>query len=379
MSDPIDVLKGLTATVKGRDVLQLASKIIVAEDMSSTFPRCVVEIGKDSRYEMQEALSGEDMEISIQPQNGPALQCKYKVHSAKPALNDDAKGLSGYINGVDEDYSKCISNRVTTSFDKKNTDDAIKEVHEKHIGSSKKIEVSSGFKQASFTLPTLMPLKAIEKCGDLSGSGSKGFYFNTHRDGGTSNFKTIKDMASKGPKRQFVYNGAGSADMNTLGDPSTIFDLQYQGSSISNQKQTKAQGQRFNPQFGKFANNDQASSGLSTPGLGVKEADAKVGRPIVNSPEQDKEKRLIDSDQQNLNEYSSKLTVLVPIATDIHVGDVIDIKSGSATYFSDASPENSASGKWLVVKLMHIVDPGGRESNPGHTGRTLLHCVGKIS
>jgi hypothetical protein len=378
MSDPVDILKNLSVTVKGRDVLELASRIIIAEDINSTFPRCMVEIGKDSRYEMQEALAGEEMSVTIQPQNGPSLQCKYTVHSAKPGLNEDGKGLSGFISGVDEDYSKFIGNRVTKAWDKKNTDDVIKEIH-KEIGSQKKIDVSSGFKQASFTSPSLMPMKAIEKAGALSGVESRGFYYNTHRDGGSSNFKTMKDLASQGPKRQFVYNGAGSADMSTLADPSVIFDLQYQGSSISTQKQTKAQGQRYNPQFGKFDKNDKAGSGLSTPGLGVKEAEAKVGFPVINSPEQDKEKRHIDRDKQNLNEYTSKLKILVPIATDIHVGDVIDVKSGSATYFSDASPENSATGKWLVVSLIHNIDPGGREDTPGHTGRTLLHCVGKIS
>lgn len=378
MSNPIDVLQNVSATLNGRDVLQLASRIIIAEDMNSTFQRSMIEIARDSRYEMQEALAGHPIVINIQPQNGPALQVKHFVHIAKPSVHEGGKGLQGFISGIDEDYDKFISKRVTKAWDKKNTDDVIKEIH-KEVGSNKKIEVSSGMKQASFTSPTLMPKQAIDKAGSLSGAGSRGFYFNTHRNGGTSNFKTMKDLAGQGPKRTFVFNAAGSADPNTLNDPSVIFDLHYQGSSISTQKQTKAQGQRFNPQFGKFANNDPAGQGLSTPGLGVQPVEAKVGFPVINSIEQDKEKRHIDRDQQSLNDYTSKLKLLVPIATDLHVGDVIQVNSGSATYFSDANPDNAASGKWLIVSLIHNIDLGGREDTPGHTGRTLLHCVGKIS
>jgi hypothetical protein len=380
MSEPVDVLKNVTATVNGRDVVQLASRIIVAEDINSSFVRSSIEVARDSRYEMQEALAGNQVQINIQPQNGPSLTASHVVHSAKPSLHKTAKGLTGSIVCIDEDYGKCfISKRVTKAWDKTNTDKAIKEIHEE-VGSKKKLEISPGFKQASFTSPSLMPMKAIEKAGGLSGAQSKGFYYQTHKDGGSAYFKTMDDLSKQGPKKQFVYKGAGSADMGSLGDASTIFDIHYEGSSVSTQKQTEAQGQRFNPQFGKFANNDAASRGLSTPGLGVdsKQA-AKVGFPVVNSPEQDKEKRHIDRDQQNLNKYTAKLQLLVPIATDIHAGDVIEVKSGSATYFSDANPDNAASGKWLVVSLMHSVEIGGRGETPGHTGRTILHCVGKIS
>jgi hypothetical protein len=377
MSNPVDVLSGVSATLNGRDVLQLASRIIIAEDINSTFQRSMIEIARDSRYEMQEALAGNPINITIQPQNGPSLNIRHAVHAAKPSLHEAGRGLHGVISGVDEDYSNFISKRVTKAWDKKNTDDVIKEIH-KEVGSNKKIEVSSGMKQASFTSPTLMPKQAIDKAGSLSGTGSRGFYYNTHKDGGTSNFKTMKDLASQGPKRTFIFNAAGSADPNTLADPSVIFDLNYQGSSISTQKQTKAQGQRFNPQFGKFANNDPAGQGLQTPGLGVKSTEAKVGFPLTNTIEQDKENRQIDRDQQNLNDYTSKLKILVPIATDLHAGDVIQVNSGSATYFSDANPDNAASGKWLIVSLMHNIDLGGTEETPGHTGRTLLHCVGKL-
>lgn len=378
MSEPIDILNSVSATLNGRDVLQLASAIHVAEDMNSAFPRSVIEIARDSRYEMQEAISGNQINITIQPKNGPALNIRHIVHSAKPQLHDGAKGLQGIISGVDDDYTKFISNRVTKAWDKKNTDEAIKEIY-KDIGGRKNIEVSSGFKQASFTSPSLMPMKAIEKAGGLSRSESPGFFFNTHRDGGKANFKTLKDMTAQGPKRKFTYSGSGSANPSTLGDASVIFDLQYEGSSVSTQKQTNAQGQRFNPQFGKFANNDKSSAGLSSPGLGVKAEDAKVGYKVINTPEQEKEQRLIDRDKQNLNEYSAKLKILVPIATDLHAGDVIQVDSGSATYFSDANPTNSASGKWLIVSLMHTIYLGGKEDAPGHTGRTLLHCIGKIS
>lgn len=377
MSEPIDVLRSVRATLNGRDVLELANRIVIAEDINSTFLRSSIHIARDSRYEMQEAIAGNKVQITIQPQNGPALKVEHVVHKAKPSLHEGAKGLMGTIDGVDEDYTNYITKRITKAWDKKNTDEIIKEIHSE-VGSKKKIEVSSGFKQASFTSPSLMPMKAIEKAGSLSGSGSKGFYYQTHKDGGTTNFKTLKDLASQGPKRRFVYRGAGSADPNSLGDPSTIFDLQYEGSSISTQKQTQAQGKRYNPQFGKFANNDAAGQGLSSPGLGVSSQSANVAFPTINTIEQDRENRHVDRDKQNLNDYTAKLKVLVPICTDVHVGDVIEIKSGSATYFSDANPENSASGKWLVVSLLHNIDLGGREDTPGHTGRTLMHCIGKL-
>ena len=377
MSEPIDILKSIKATLNGRDLLPMAKRIIVVEDMNNAFPRSMIEIGNDSGYELQEALAENPIDISIQPQNGPALNVKHVVHSAKPQIRTTGRGLQGIISGVDDDYGKFITKRVTKAWKQKNTDDVIKEIY-KETGGSKKIDVSSGFKQASFTSPSLMPMKAIEKAGSLSGAQSQGFFFNTHRDGGTANFKTMKDLTKQGPKRNFVYKATGSADSSSLGDPSIIFDLQYQGSPISTQKQTKAQGQRYNPQFGKVVNNSKAGEGLSSPGLGVKAADAKVGFPTINSIEQEKEKRHEDRDQQNLNEYTAKLKILVPIATDLHVGDVINVKSGSATMFSDASPENSASGKWLIVSMMHTIETGGNENAPSHTGRTLIHCVGKL-
>lgn len=377
MSEPIDILNSLSCSLNGRDCLEMLSEIHVFEDMTSAFPRSIVAF-QDPRFEAQESLSGNPLNITIQPKNGPALDVKHQVHSVKPKFHDGGKRISGFVCGVDEDYSKFLTSRTTKAFDKKNTDEAIKEVYSE-AGGKKKCEVSPGFKQASFTLPTLTPYEAIRKCGDLSGAGSKGFFFCTHKDGGSANFKTMKDMTRKGPKRSFKYNAAGSADPSTLNDPSVIFDLEYEGSPISAQKQTNAQGQRFNPQFGKFDRNDKASQGLSTPGLGVKAETAKVGFPTINTIEQDKEKRQIDRDKQNLNEYTAKLKILVPIATDLHVGDVIQVDSGSATYFSDANPQNSASGKWLIVSLMHTVHLGGKEDAPGHTGRTLMHCVGKIS
>lgn len=377
MSEPVDILRSVKATLNGRDLLPMTKRIIVVEDMNNSFPRSMIEIGNDSGYELQEALADNPLNISIQPQNGPALDVKHVVHSAKPQVKTTGKGLQGVIAGVDDDFKNFTTKRVTKAWKQKNTDDVIKEIY-KEAGGSKKIEVSSGFKQASFTSPSLMPMKAIKKCGDLSGCESKGFFFNTHRDGGTANFKTMKDMAKQGPKRNFVYKSTGAADSSSLGDPSIIFDLQYQGSPITTQKQTKAQGQRYNPQFGKVVNNSKAGEGLSAPGLGVKAADAKVGFPTINSIEQEKEKRHEDRDKQNLNEYTAKLKILVPIATDLHVGDVINVKSGSATMFSDASPENAASGKWLIVSLMHTIETGGNENAPGHTGRTLIHCVGKL-
>lgn len=379
MSDPVDILKGVTATLNGRDVLQLAGTIFIAEDINSTFPRSMIQIARDSRYEMQEALAGNKLTITVQPQNGPPLNVNHVVHSAKPMLHDGGKGLHGSIMGIDDDYSKFIEKRVTKAWDKKNTDDVCKEIY-KEVGGSKKVVVSSGFKQASFTSPSLMPKQTIDKCMSLSQTGSKGFFFNTHENGGTANFRTMKDMASKGPKRRFTFNSTGAADPSTLGDQSVIFDLTYEGSSVSAQKQTKAQGERYSPQFGKVEKNEKAGQGLSTPGLGVQAGEAQVGYKIQNTIEQERdEKRHSDRDQQNLNEYSAKLKILVPIATDLHAGDVIEVNSGSATYFSDASPTNAASGKWLIVAVLHTVHLGGNEQAPAHTGRTLLHCVGKIS
>ena len=378
MSEPVDVIRSITATLNGRDLLPLSSRIVVAEDMGSTFTRATIYIARDSRYEMQEALAGAPVNISIQPQNGPALQCKFVVHSAKPQMHEAGKGLFGTIDCVDEDFPKAASARIQKGWKQKNADDIIKEVH-KEMGSGKPIEVSSGMKQATMTSGTGMPLEIIRNAGHRSNAKSRGHYFNTNKNGGTSNFKTMKDLTSQGPKRNFTYNAAGSANPNSLGDPSTVFDMQYQGSPVTAQKQTNAQGKRFNPQFGKFANNSKASTGLSTPGLGVKAGEPKVLFPVVNSIEQEKEKRHEDRDQQNLNEYTAKLRLLVPLSSDIHAGDIINLNSGSATYFSDASPNNAASGKWLVSSLMHVVELGGKGDTAGHTGRTLLHCIGKIS
>lgn len=379
MSEPVDVLKSVTATLNGSDVFQISSKIIVVEDMTSTIPRCMIEFGRDSQYKVQEAQAGDSINIKVQPQNGPALDCKYVVHSVKPSMHATGKGLQGALLGVEPDYTELISSRFKGGFKQKNTDDAIKEIHNK-MGSKKKIEVSKG-KQATFTSPNLMSQQAMIKAASLSGAGEDGhaFHYYTNKDGGTAYLKNLKDLTKGGVKATYNYKGTGAADTNSLGDPSVIFELHYQGSSISNQKQTNAQGQRFNPQYGKFEKTDKAGQGLSSPGLGVKAADAKVGFPVINSIEQDKEKRHTDRDQQNLNKYSSKLQILVPIATNIHIGDVIQVNSGSSTYFSDANPDNAASGKWLVTSLMHVIYPGGNETTAGHTGRTLLHCIGKIS
>ena len=380
MSEPIDVLKNISATLNGRDIVHMSNRIIIAEDMNSSMTRSLIEVGRDSRYEMQEALAGNPLKITVQPQNGPSLTCNHVVLSAKPQMHSTAKGLQGIINGVDEDYKNMINKRITKGWKQKNTDAVIKEVHQE-MGSKKKIEVSPGFKQATFTSPTLMPKQVIDKAGSLSQAGEKGkgWYYTTNKDGGTAYFKTLKDLSSQGPKRTFNFRATGASDPNTLGDPTVVFDLQYEGSSVSNQKQTEAQGQRYNPQYGKTEKNDASGRGLSTPGLGVQSEKAMVGFPVINSIEQNKENRHIDRDQQNLNDYSSKLKILVPIATDLHVGDVIQVNSGSATYFSDASPNNAASGKWMIVSLIHNIDLGGTEETPGHTGRTLLHCIGKIS
>lgn len=375
---PIDKVD-LQCTLNGRPLVELCSRITVAESIHSTFPTTSIEIPHDGRYEMQEALAGQKLNVSIRGSSGSALTVDHVVHSAKPGLHPAGRALTGIINGVSPDYPNAVKERFTKGWYQKNTDDMIKEVHKEGLKSKYPIEVSSGFKQASMTSPSLLPLKAIEKAHSLSGAGSKAFYFQTNQNGGKAHCKTLKDLSKQGPKKSFTYRSNAAADPNSIYDGSTVYDAHYEGSPVSAQKQTEAQGLNYNPSYGKVNQNDKSGQGLSSPGLGVKSEQAKVGHPVINTIEQDKEKRHFDRDQQGLNEYTAKLKLLVPIQTDLHAGDVISFNSGSATMFSDASPDNAASGKWLVASVVHTVETGGKEGTPHHTGRTLIHCIGKLS
>lgn len=375
--DASDTLQSCTATMNGRDVLQLCSRIVVAEDMHSTFPRSAIYISNDSHYEMQEALAGQPISISVQPKSGPALTVSHVVHSAKPSMRETGKGLRGAIFGVSEDFKKSIQTRIKKSWSKTNVDSIIKEATKDF---KFKTEVTPGLKQASMNGMSQLPLQVVEKAGKLSGAGSdgRGFLFQTHEAGGKTHFRTLKDMTSKGPKATFNYNAAASSSQDSPADDSVIYDLHYEGSSIATAKQTEAQGQRYNPSYSKTGKNDRSSQGSTTPGLGAQGGSATVAYPTVNTVEQDKEKRQVDREQQNLNKYSAKLKILTNLQSGLHVGDVIQVNSGSATHFDDSSPTNSASGKWLITAIMHSIEPGGGPS-AGHTGRSVIHCIGKIS
>jgi len=372
---PADALQSIEVTLSGRPILELCSTIVVSEDMHSHFPKCAAFIGRDSHYELQECKAGDKFTVKIQPSGGPAIEANHVVQKVHPFLHEGGKGMYGAINGVSPDYAKVLDSRVKKSWAKTNTDDIIKQTHQDF--SSYPIEVSKGFKQASMNGMSLLPMQIIKKAGSLSGTGSKGFYFQTHENGGKAHFKTMEDMTKKDAKAKFVFNAAASADQASIVDNNKIYDLHYQGSSISNKKQTEAQGENYNPSFGKQSKNDKAGQGSQIPGLGINSSPAQVAFPVVNSPEQEKEKRMVDRDQQNLNDYTSRLKILVNMRSDLHVGDVIEVQTGSATNFSDASPDNSASGKWLITALMHVAEPGGGPSAT-HIGRSIIHCVGKI-
>ena len=375
---PIDKVD-LQCTLNGRNLLELCSRISVAESIHSTFPTTSVEIPHDGAYEMQEALAGQKLNLSIRGASGSALTVNHVVHSAKPGLHQAGRALTGVINGVSPDYPNAVKERVTKGWSKKNADQIIQEIHKEGLKSKFPLEVSSGMKQASMTSPSLLPLKAIEKAHKLSGTGSRAFYFQTTENGGKAHCKTMKDLTKQGPKKSFTYKSTGAADPNSIYDPTTVYDAHYEGSPVSAQKHTQAQGMNYNPSYGKTGKNEKAGQGLSTPGLGVQSGQANVAYPVINSIEQNKEKRHFDRDQQSLNDYTAKLKLLVPIQSDLHAGDVINFNSGSATMFSDANPNNSASGKWLVASVIHTVETGGKEGTPHHTGRTLIHCIGKIS
>lgn len=376
-NDPIDKVD-LQVSLNGRPLVEVASRITIAESIHSTFPTTSVEIPHDN-YEMQEALAGQKLNVSVRGSSGAALTVDHVIHSAKPGFKESGKSLSGVISGVSPDYPNAVKERVTKGWSKKNTDDIIKEVHKEGLKSKYPIEVSSGFKQASMTSPSLLPLKAIEKAHGLSGAGSKAFYYQTNQDGGKAHAKTLKDLTKQGPKKTFTYKTNAAADPNSIYDGSTVYDAHYEGSPVSAQKQTQAQGMNYNPSHGKVNKNEKAGQGLSSAGLGVQSGQANTAYPVINTVEQDKEKRQYDRDQQSLNDYTAKLKLLVPIQTDLHAGDVISFNSGSATMFSDASPDNAASGKWLVASVIHTVETGGKDGTPHHTGRTLIHCIGKIS
>lgn len=374
---PADALQSVTATINGRPVEQLCHSIYIAEDMYNTFPKSSLVIARDPRFEMQEMLAGQTVEINAKPQTGSALKVSHVVFNAQPQIAQGARGMQGVINGTSPDFQGAIQSRVTKSWKQKNTDEVIKEIHSEVLKSKLPIEVSKGFKQASFTSPSLMPMQAMDKAHSLSGAGSRAFYFQTHENGGKAHCKTLKDLTSKGPKMKLTYNAAAAANEASPGDNTIIYDLQYTGSNAATVKQTQAQGQRYNPSFGQGGVNDKSGQGNQTPGLGVKSSAAKVAFPVVNTIEQDKEKRQIDRDEQNLNNLTASIKILTNLQTDLHAGDVIEVKSGSATYFSDGSPENAASGKWLITAIMHCITMGGGETAT-NTGRSVIHCIGKL-
>jgi hypothetical protein len=349
---------------------------VVCEDINTTVPRCAAFVGRDPRYELQECKAGDEIKVSIQPSTGPSVEVSHVVHKVQPFLHHGGKGLWGTINGVSPDFPKVVGQRIKKSWSQTNTDSIIKQIHQQF--SKYPIEVSSGFKQASMNGMSLLPMQVIKKAGSLSGASSRGFYFQTQESGGKAYYKTLKDLTNADAKVKFTYNAAASKDESSIIDNNKIYDLHYEGSSVTNLKQTEAQGAHYNPSFNKTGKNDKAGQGSQIPGLGVSSSPAQVAFPIINTPEQDKEKRMYDRDKQNLNDYTSKLRILTNLRSDLHAGDVIEVKTGSATYFSDASPENSASGKWLITAIMHVAEPGGGPSAT-HLGRSVIHCIGKIS
>lgn len=378
-SYPIDKVD-LQCSINGRSLLELTGTVCISEDIHSTWPRSSIHIANDPRHETQYFKAGDQLSIGVTAQTGPSLKVGHVVHSADIRLKPAGRAHAGVINGVSPDISNASSQRFTKGYGGggQNIDKHAQDIHREAIKSKYPLETSPGMKKASAVYSTLMPKEALKKASALNGTGSKAFYFQTHENGGKAHFKTLKDMAGKSPKMSYKVVSTGAADPSSIYDPSRVFDHVYKTSRVTDQKQTKAQTNTYVPEYGKTAKTTKSDQGLSTSGLGVNSVDAKVGMPITNTKEQQDQKRYEDATQQDLNPYTATLKLLVPIATHLHAGDIIDFKPGSGSYFDDASPDGASTGKWMITSLMHTIETGGKSGTPYHTGRTVLHCIGPI-
>jgi hypothetical protein len=378
-SYPIDKVD-LTCSVNGRSLLELTGTVCIVEDIHSTWPRSSIHIANDPRHETQYFKAGDQISINVTPQSGTALKVGHVVHNSNMKLKPAGRAHAGVISGVSPDLEKAVTERFTKGYGSggQNIDKHAQDIHKEVLKSKFPLETGEGMKKASAVYSTLMPTEALKKAGRLTGTGAPAFYYQTNENGGKAHFKTLNDLTKKGPKRTFKVNSTAASNPNSLYDATTVYDHEYNSSPITTKKQTEAQAKTYVPEYGKTANTQKSGQGLSSPGLGVNSAEAKAAMPITNTKEQQDQKRYEDATQQDLNPYTATLKLLVAIATDLHAGDIIQFDSGSSTYFDDASPNNSASGKWMIASLMHTIETGGKSGTPYHTGRTLLHCVGPI-
>lgn len=378
-SYPIDKVD-LTVQVSGRNLVELTGTVCIVEDIHSSWPRSSIHIANDPRHETQYFKAGDDISINVTPQSGNPLKVGHVVHDANMSQQASAKAHRGVISGVVKDLGEAAAGRFTKGYGAggQNIDKHVEDMHKEVLKSKVPFEAGKGMKKASAVYPTMMFKEATGKASDLNGTGYKAFYYQTHQNGGKAHFKTMKDMTSGGPKASFKVNATAATNPNSIYDPSTVYDHEYRTSRITAKKQTQTQTNTYVPEHGKTAKTEKSGQGLSSPGLGITAGEAKSAFPITNTKEQQDQKRFEDASKQDENPYTATLKLLVPIATHLHAGDVIDFSSGSSTYFDDASPNNSASGKWLITSLMHTIETGGKTGTPYHTGRTLLHCIGPI-
>lgn len=376
---PIDKVD-VTCSVNGRSLLELTGTICIAEDIQSTWPRSSIHIANDPRHETQYFKAGDQISINVTPQNGTPLKVGHVVHNANIRQKPAGRAHAGVISGVSPDLEKAVTERFVKGYGSggQNVDKHAQDIHKEALKSKYPLEVGQGMKKASAVYPTLMPKEALKKAARLNGTGSPAFYYQTNENGGKAHFKTLKDLASKGPKARFKVNSTGAADPNSILDQSNVYDHEYQTARLGEKKYTESQTKSYVPEHGKVANTQKSAAGSSAPGLGINSGEAKGAFPITNTKEQKDQQRYDDSKQQEQNPYPATLKLLVNISTHLHAGDIIDFDSGSGSYFDNANPNNSATGKWMITSLLHTVETGGKAGTPYHTGRTLLHCIGPI-
>lgn len=380
-SYPIDKVD-LTCSINGRSLTELVGTVCVAEDIHSTWPRCSIHIANDPRHETQYFKAEDKCSITVSPQNGTPLKVDQVVYNANMRLKAAARSHAGVINTSAADLKNAATQRHTRGYagGGQNVDKHAQDIHKDTLKSKLPLEVGQGMKKASVVYPSVMPREAFKIAGEHNGTGSPAFYYQTNENGGKAHFKTLKDLASKGPKASFKVKATGAADPNSIYDPTVVYDHEYSSTRLVDAaKSQQTQAKTYVPEYGKTANTSKSSEGLSKPGLGINSGEAKTAMPITNTKEQQDQKRFEDATKQQQNPYTATLKVLVNIATHLHAGDIINFDSGSGSYFDNASPNNSATGKWMITSLLHTVETGGKTGTPYHTGRTLLHCIGPIT
>lgn len=381
MNNPSDTLKQFKVTMNGQDVTGMLRRLSVVQSIEQPMMTSIVNF-TDSKYQVQQTPVGKPITISVTPTGGnKALTVNHVVEKIDQSkVSTSGKYMVGSICGVPPEYKGAVTKRITKSYEGQ-TPEKIVEGVLKDMGASKKL-ASGTFNTvpAQFLSNRNSPFEVIEKVKKHPGTGSHTFFFENH-DG--YNLKSVEDLIKQSPVATLVFDHAAYTDVNrSMGSINNIFDLDINNGSFGDTLLAEQEQDTLaSPENSQIKPGDKAPSA----GSGVQSrlvsnlTQTEENRYIRNSIEQYDAKRGQDfsKQRQSLSKLTAAAKVLVTLRPDIVAGSVITIKSNGASGFTDANPNLSHDGKWLVKKVTHVCDFSDASGAP--YGRTILECIGKIS